>query len=196
MGNGNSTLFWSDEWINGSSVLYLAPSIFASVSTRTRGRRTVAEALANNSWVNDIQGGLSWQSIMEFLKLWDCVQDIVLSEHEDQHIWRLESDGCYSSKSAYRAFFEESAIFEPLKRIWKSWAPNKCKMFMWLAVRNRCWTSDRLARRGLPHPDKYPLCDQENETIQHLLISYVVARQVWFSLFFSEPLSLSPQTAR
>ena len=26
----------------------------------------------------------------------------------------------------------------------------------------KCWTADRLARRGLPHPEYCPLCDQED----------------------------------
>ena len=76
----------------------------------------------------------------------------------------------------------------PWRRLWKSWAPAKCKFFLWLAIRNRCWTSDRLAKRGLPHPDKCPLCDQEDETVQHLLTSCVVARQVWFRVL--APLNL------
>jgi hypothetical protein len=42
--------------------------------------------------------------------------------------------------------------FEPWKRLWKSWAPRKCKFFRWLAIRNKCWTADRLQRKGLPHP--------------------------------------------
>jgi hypothetical protein len=32
---------------------------------------------------------------------------------------------------------------------------------------------DRLARRGMDHPEKCPLCDQEQETIDHLLLSCV-----------------------
>lgn len=44
-------------------------------------------------------------------------------------------------------------------------------------------TADRLARRGLPHPSCCPLCDQEEEDIQHLLVSCVVSRQFWFWLF-------------
>ena len=69
--------------------------------------------------------------------------------------------------------------FEPYKRLWKSWAPLRCKIFLWLAMLNRCWTADRLARRGLQHPDKCLLCDQEEETVQHILTSCVFARQVW-----------------
>ena len=46
---------------------------------------------------------------------------------------------------------------------------------------DRCWTADRLARRGLPHPAQCPLCDQE-ETVNHLRVSCVFARQFWFYL--------------
>ena len=62
---------------------------------------------------------------------------------------------------------------------WKSRAPSQCKFFAWLALRNRCWTSDRLARRGLPHQDKCPLCDQEEETIDHVLLTCGFDRTIW-----------------
>jgi hypothetical protein len=64
------------------------------------------------------------------------------------------------------------------------------------AIRNRCWTAYRLAKKGLSHPIRCPLCDQEEEAIQHLLTSCDVARQVWFNLLV--PLNLAalvPQTA-
>uniref|UniRef100_A0A452YW54 Reverse transcriptase zinc-binding domain-containing protein n=1 Tax=Aegilops tauschii subsp. strangulata TaxID=200361 RepID=A0A452YW54_AEGTS len=65
---------------------------------------------------------------------------------------------------------------------WKSKVPLQCHFFMWLANKNRCWTSDRLATRGLPHQDTCPFCDQHEESIQHLLLSCVFARQVWHEL--------------
>ena len=66
-------------------------------------------------------------------------------------------------------------------QIWLSRAPSKCKVFLWLASRNRCWTADRLGRRGLPHPAACPFCDQVEEDISHLLIGCVLAREVWSS---------------
>jgi len=75
-----------------------------------------------------------------------------------------------------------SITFEPWKRLWKSWAPGKCKTFVWLAIRNRCWTVDRLLKRGLRHPERCVLCDQEEETIQHILMSCVFARQFWCAI--------------
>jgi hypothetical protein len=47
---------------------------------------------------------------------------------------------------------------------------------------NKCWTADRLARWGLDHPDKCPLCDQVEESIDHLLVSCVFAMQFWLTL--------------
>jgi hypothetical protein len=64
----------------------------------------------------------------------------------------------------------------------ETWSPAKCKVFLWLAIRNRCWTADRLAERNLPHPDKCTLCDQEEETAQHILVGCVFAREFWFKV--------------
>ncbi|GJM93756.1 hypothetical protein PR202_ga10342 [Eleusine coracana subsp. coracana] len=57
----------------------------------------------------------------------------------------------------------------------------KVKLFIWLAVWKRCWTADRLARRGLPHPVACPTCDQEAEDIRHTLSGCVFARKIWFN---------------
>lgn len=118
-------------------------------------------------------------------------------QHEvpDQYRWKLTQSGVYTSKSAYAAFFVGTIKFAPWKRIWKSWAPLRCKFFIWLAFINHCWTSDRLAKRGLPHPDACPFCDQE-KTMQHLLVGCVFSRQIWFSIFQSLHLSaLVPTTS-
>ena len=43
--------------------------------------------------------------------------------------------------------------------------------------------ADRLARRGFPHPEMCPHCDQAEESINHLLLSCVFAGDFWFRLF-------------
>jgi hypothetical protein len=35
----------------------------------------------------------------------------------------------------------------------------------------------------MDHPVQCPLCDQEDETVHHLLISCVFSRKVWFRIF-------------
>jgi len=188
VGSGNDTLFWSSRWLLGKSIEELAPNVFRTVTVRTRKKRTVAEALVDNTWVSDIRGALNWHGLMEYLELWDAISDVHLSSSADIHRWKFESSGFFSSRSAYKAFFVGAIKFEPWKRLWKSWAPNKCKIFLWLAIHNRCWTADCLQKRGLPHPDRCPLCDQEEENIQHILTSCVFARQFWFNIL--QPLNL------
>lgn len=75
-------------------------------------------------------------------------------------------------------FFLGSIEFTPWKRIWKSWAPLQCK-FLWLAMKNRCWTAYHLSRHRQTHPSVCSLCDQEEESIQHILVSCVFSREIW-----------------
>jgi hypothetical protein len=144
----------------------------------------VAQALGGQQWISDILTPLSWMGIQQFLLIWDVVSNIVLTQEADIHTWLHTSSGQFSSRSCYRAFFMGAITFEPWKRLWKSWASPMCKFFLWLAIRNKCWTSDRLEKRGLDHPVSCLLCDQEQETIQHILCAYVFARQFWHSILF------------
>jgi hypothetical protein len=99
--------------------------------------------LEEEKWLDDIQGEIS----VEYLELWDLLEGVVLQEGvPDRHIWRLSSSGEYTAKSACDALFEGAISFSPYERIWKSWAPPKCRFFMWLVAHNRCWTADKLAQ--------------------------------------------------
>jgi hypothetical protein len=94
----------------------------------------VKDALHELTWVSDIRGALGWQGLVEYLDLWDVLTDVILHGTDDTHHWKFEASGNFSSKSAYRAFFAGSVSFEPWKRLWKYWAPSKCKTFIWLAI--------------------------------------------------------------
>ena len=111
IGNGKNTLFWSDRWIHGSRLEDLAPNVFKSVPIRVRNKRTVAEALHKLTWVTDIRGALGWQGLAEYLELWDTLAGITLNTNDDAHIWRFESSGIFSTKSAY---LHSSSVLLPL----------------------------------------------------------------------------------
>jgi hypothetical protein len=173
----------------------IASRLYATIPTRRINKCTVHEALTARKWISDIKGALTVGVMAEFLQLWDIFLNIQLQPGvNDTHFWRLATNRQYSAKVAYEGFFVGSVQFEPFERIWKTWAPPKCHFFLWLVEQRKCWTVDRLARRGLDHPEKCPLCDQESETIDHLLISCVFARQFWFTLLRQFNLQeLSPQ---
>jgi hypothetical protein len=96
VGNGEGTLFWTDRWLQGKSIAELAPRLFDGIPKRRRKNRTVREALNNNTWVSDFSGALSVGVLLEYLQLWDTLQDINLqSDTEDTHVWRFTANGQY-----------------------------------------------------------------------------------------------------
>jgi hypothetical protein len=66
-----------------------------------------------------------------------------------------------------------------MEHIWKFPAPYNLKFIAWLFSQDKCWTADGLQTHGLPHPAIYPFCDQEGETLQHILLGCMLAREVW-----------------
>lgn len=143
-------------------------------------RHTVSQEFENRRWVADIKGAVIVQVMLEYLDIWDMIDNMVLQPNvPGQHTWKLSSLGKYSSKSTYEAMFVGTIKVSPWKLIWKSWVPSNCKLFMWLAINNHCWTSDKLAKRGSPHHPACPFCDQAEETIHHIFCACVLAREVW-----------------
>lgn len=74
------------------------------------------------------------------------------------------------------------------RELWRTRAPPKVKMFFWLALHRRLWMAARRKRHDLQESDACALCDQHPETVQHLFLGYVFARQVWLGLLL--PLQL------
>jgi hypothetical protein len=133
--------------------------------------------------------------MVEYLQLWEVLLNVELqSGHQDTHFWRFTANKQYSAKAKYEGLFWGSIEFEHYERVWKTWALAKYRYFLWLVTQRKCWTVDRLARHGLDHPEKCLLCDQEEETMDHLLSSCVFSRQFWFKFLQKVTLhDLTPQ---
>jgi hypothetical protein len=116
----------------------------------------------------------------ELLAVADHVEGLTVTEGVvDEFRWNWSANGTYSSKSCYLGTFRGSTVMEGALQVWKSRAPAKCRFFLWLVLRDRCRTADRLERRALPRPLGCPFCDQSQESITHLLLGCVLARLVW-----------------
>ena len=130
VGNGKNTCFWTYRWLHGQSFEHSLQHLFNAVAARAKGR-IVFDALNNRRWVSDIKGALKVNVLLEYLQLWELLDNVELQpDLEDTHIWQFSNTGQYSTKSTYEAFFIGSTHFSPWERIWKSWAPGKCKFFM------------------------------------------------------------------
>ena len=63
LGNGESTFFWTDRWLQGSSIEVYAPGLFAAVCKRKK-RATVAETMIQNAWIRHITGPLTMEVLL------------------------------------------------------------------------------------------------------------------------------------
>jgi hypothetical protein len=184
VGAGDRILFWTDPWIDGASAASIAPDVLKLVRPLAMRTRTVAQGLTANAWTRDICGTLTINAVVQYLQLWARLRVVHLDpDTPDIFRWKLSPSGQFSSKSAYLACFAGRTSLPAAKEIWTSFAPLKFKFFGWLAIQNRCWTADRLQRRGLPNLGNCPLCQLVGEDIDHLLLQCSFSRAVWYNVF-------------
>jgi hypothetical protein len=126
----------------------------------------VAKALQNASWISDISGSLSVIALTQYVRLWIRLSQVQLVPSQpDKFLWKWTSNQCFSSASAYRAFFHGQCSIPGASILCKAKAPPSCKFFVWLSLLGRCWTSERLERHGLPNNGPCALCGQASESI-------------------------------
>jgi hypothetical protein len=193
VGDGRATFFWRDRWISGYSAEELAPGVFAKVTTRRKNTRLVAEALDGDAWIDDISGEMMAELWSQCLRLWEAVETVERVATRPAHIvWKGAASGGYSAKSTYEMLCHGSVRWSMSRPVWGSFAPMKCKIFAWLALKYRLWTSDRRARHGLQEiPDACYTCLQEEDNVDHLLVMCPYARQVWCRVLHSAELQLA-----
>mgnify|MGYP000931648035 CR=1 FL=1 len=110
---------------------------------------------------------------------WPRVEVVHLIEGvEDAIRWSWEKNGLFSVCAPYAVKFVALQLSPTASFTWQSKAPLQCHFFSWLALKNHCWTSDRLAIHDLPHQESCPFCDQANGTINHLMMDYVFTKEV------------------
>jgi hypothetical protein len=141
----------------------------------------VATGLPTNEWIRDIQGTLTVPALVQYVRLRERLQSVVLDPYTSDHmVWKWSPSGSYSASSAYAAMFHGQTQLLGAKEIWKVKAPAEVKFFIWLAIQDRCWTSERMQRHGLVNHGPCALCSQEAEAIDHLLLGCAFSREIWF----------------
>jgi hypothetical protein len=182
VGNGKTTRFWTSTWASGTTLASMFPLLFKH---SRRKNRTVADAMANETWISDLMHDVTTDIITEYVMLWIMVDDAGLDLDDnwaDEIVWTKTANGEYSARSAYQLQFQGSVTSDFQSLIWKVWAPSRCGFFIWLILQNRVWTEDRLMQRQWPNDYFCQLCFRNLETIAHLMMECPYTRPVWSSI--------------
>jgi len=182
IGDGNKARFWTDAWLDGEAPMNLAPNLFLMVA---RKGRSVRQELQSNNWVNRLRNRINTaEQVEEFISLWLRIQTVQLQEGVNDSItWRWTANGSYTTRSAYRIQFKGAYSAFSSNLIWKADTENKCKVFMWILIKEKILTADNLQKRRWPCHEHCVLCNGPLETAVHLCFNCGFAKAVWNQVF-------------
>jgi hypothetical protein len=87
-----------------------------------RKHRTVAAALTNGQWIQDLLYNVTPQLLSQYTLLWELVQVVTVNQNsqtEDEIIWTRTTSGEYSVMSAYYMQFDGAVVCTFPAMVWK-----------------------------------------------------------------------------
>lgn len=142
--DGRKALFWESPWVFSSPLKTMASNLYRHAR---RKKRTVANALQDNKWIDDIRHNLTSVLVTEFFKVFEILWEsntTLFQGVQDSIQWKWTPTGSYTAKSTYQMQSLGSIPSLSATAVWKCWAPSKSNFFAWLLLQNRIWTADRL----------------------------------------------------
>lgn len=104
--------------------------------------------------------------------IWNIVAALVLNEQvTDKRISRID-DKELTTSSTYRVLWVNHPVDQFAPAIWKNYAPNKCRIFLWLAHKGMLYTNERRFRRGIAASADCPFCSSVESTNHMLSLAF------------------------
>jgi len=182
-GNGESTSFWNDPWINDNTLRALYPSLFALEGLKDT---TVAERVTLHNGVHS--WNWSWTrpplTELEVRSLQDCVQLISSKQwyknKKDIWVWGDVVDG-ENIVHFIRMKLDNHNQQQDVKLIqWNSWVPPKVNTLVWRANMDRIPTREALSKRRILIQNLLcPSCGEQIESNDHVFTSCNFVNLVW-----------------
>nr|GMD37695.1 LINE-type retrotransposon LIb DNA [Ipomoea batatas] len=172
VGTGDSLNFWSDWWV-GDKPLGLHDNV--SIPDELAFAKVSHFILPNRSWDFDrLQAILPREEVNKIRSIPNPLDDLV----PDALYWPTSPGGMFSVQEAYR-YIAGGDSTEEVDWVWKVKTAERCRMFLWLAVKNKLLTNAVRARRQLTDEDGCTACREFCESIDHILMHCDVARTCW-----------------
>ncbi|XP_039066094.1 uncharacterized protein LOC120211665 [Hibiscus syriacus] len=178
VGNGNSITFWNDNWVPSLGPLrdYARDDIHADLTQKIHNFVDV-----HGHW--DIEA-LSQVLIPAAIPHVISVLPPDRNDKPDTLIWRWTPELSFTIKSAYTFLMEgnwneKSSIS---KVIWSITAPQRVRMFTWLAYKEKIMTDYERGRRLLTNNYSCPTCGAATETVIHVLRDCPPSRHMWLHI--------------
>nr|GEW74609.1 RNA-directed DNA polymerase, eukaryota [Tanacetum cinerariifolium] len=167
LGNGQSTQFWHDIWLDNMALKVKFPRLYQLENHKDA---TVANKLHcpgltstfRRTPRSDIEG-------QQFSKLTHLISLVSLSPSSDRWSWTLNGTGDFSMKSVREWIDSQVLPSSSPSSSWSKFIPIKVNVFLWRMFLDRLPTRPNLVNRGLIIPCIIcPICGAAAESRNHL----------------------------
>eukprot|EP00253_Pinus_taeda_P001635 PITA_01635 len=175
--NGEIALFWEDAWQKHPKLEKLE-LVELQRKLQEKGMLTVhrywSQANSDMAWrkwaKSEIENIGEWNTNAKNLNNILDKRKIRKAEDSDKLRWGNQGGGIFTLKEA-RLCIEKAEQVEKVawsSKVWDSQSWPKIRTFLWLLMQRKTLTWENLQRKGFSGPSKCPLCNREEETMNHL----------------------------
>ncbi|PWA81906.1 RNA-directed DNA polymerase, eukaryota, Reverse transcriptase zinc-binding domain protein [Artemisia annua] len=177
IGNGEKTNVWYDSWskLGILSEFITTRSIY---NARVNEKMTVNEVINNGQWRWPNEWGEQYPMLANLnvpnlnpqkqdVSMWKCI-DGSLTE--------------FSSRRAWEIIRQQNAKVKCFKVVWFSQCNPRMAFILWMVVKGRLQTQDRVMRWNNDQNMKCPLCKIVNDSHSHLFFECVYSKSIWEEL--------------
>ena len=174
--NGHTAYFWFDNWLGMGKLIDITGVVGTCHLGVARNAR-VSDAVSHSVW--NVRGHRS----RYFHTLYDRIQaeQVPLESHgSDMVLWRQSEDDykpCFSASKTWKQIRSRKATVFWNKVVWFTQAVPRFSFIVWLAVKNRLSTGDRMRAWGIQQA--CVLCGEIDETRDHVFFAYPYSFTVW-----------------
>ena len=181
LGNGRRLTFWKDSWCGEMALCNAFPNLFNLVAHKdARVAEVWDSSRVNGGWSPIFERPFNdWEmeEVERFLLVLHNKK--IRSAQEDNRILKETRPDGFAVKLMYRKLMHFPPTDFPWHSIWNPIVPPKLGFFAWEASWGKVLTLDQLKRRGFTLVNRCFLCEEEEETIDHLLIHCSTAKMLW-----------------
>nr|GEX40458.1 hypothetical protein [Tanacetum cinerariifolium] len=181
VGNGASTRFWEDLWLDNQLLSSRFPRLYAlenfkniAISDRWNGVAWFWQ------WRREVRG---WVEQTQLDGLSALLENVTLSSERDRWWWSLDPNGIFSVKQTRQWIYNVVLPSAQLSTRWNKLVPRKVNILIWRVLLDRIPTRLNLHNRDIDTQDILcPICKLHTEHSTHLFIGCEVAKSTWAAI--------------
>ncbi|XP_013628130.1 PREDICTED: uncharacterized protein LOC106334389 [Brassica oleracea var. oleracea] len=177
--DGRTAFFWFDDWLRMGRLIDITGNVGTCYLGIARNAR-VSDAARQSEW--RVRG----QRSRHYHELHACILAEPVPDEErgrDVVLWKHSDDNyktCFSSAKTWDQIRDRRPVVFWSKSIWFTQGVPRFSFIVWLAVKNRLSTGDRIRAWGIQQG--CVLCGERDETRDHIFFACPYSFTVWDTL--------------